>query len=148
VAGVLIGGLPLLVEAAPWFENVYRVLPGTVGVALGRNPNGIAYAVREGMAPLRRRPALVAGTLVGVGAVVALRLAGTLTGAPFALALVAEVAAGGLAAQFLEARRATATDEPEGVPLEWVGIDRPFTAEEVAALDRFLGLEPEPVGAG
>jgi branched-chain amino acid transport system permease protein len=153
VAGVLIGGLPLLIEAAPWFENVYRVLPGTMGIALGRNPNGIAYAVREGLAPLRRRPVLLAGTLVGVGAVVALRLAGALTGAPFALALVAEVAAGGLAAQFLEARRAAAPapdgdDQPAAVPLEWAGIDRPFTAEEVAALDRFLGLEPEPVGAG
>lgn len=56
VAGVLIGGLPLLVDAAPWFENVNRVLPGTMGIALGRNPNGIAYALRQAVAPLRRRP--------------------------------------------------------------------------------------------
>ena len=35
VAGVLIGGLPLLVEAAPWFENVNRVLPGTSGSPSG-----------------------------------------------------------------------------------------------------------------
>jgi branched-subunit amino acid ABC-type transport system permease component len=151
VAGVLIGGLPLLVDAAPWFETVNRILPGTMGIALGRNPNGIAYAVREGLAPLRRRPALVAGTLVGVVAVVALRLAGVLTGAPFALALIGEVAAGGLAAQLLEARRAPGAEiDPDAeaeVPLEWAGIVRPFTADEVATLDRVLGLEPAGAGA-
>jgi hypothetical protein len=64
------------------------------------------------------------------------------------MALMAELAAGGLAAQVLEARRApemAAEDAADDVPLEWAGIVRPFTAEEVAALDRELGLEPEPV---
>jgi branched-chain amino acid transport system permease protein len=161
VAGVLIGGLPLLVEAAPWFETVNRILPGTMGIALGRNPNGIAFAVRQGLAPLRRQSVLLAGTLVGLAAVVGLRLAGALTGAPFGLALVAELAAGGLAAQVIEARRAAApaaapgTTEAAGerdVPLEWAGIDRPWTADEVATLDRELGLDPArrpaAVGAG
>ena len=146
-AGVLIGGLPLLVEAAPWFENVNRVLPGTLGITLGRNPNGIAHSLREALVPLRRRPVLVAGTLVGVAAVVGLRLADVLTGGPFALALLAELAAGGLAAQLLDARQVAAEpaeDAGDDVPLEWAGIVRPFTAEEVATLDRELGLEPEP----
>jgi zinc transporter ZupT len=127
---------------------VNRVLPGTLGITLGRNPNGIAHSVREALAPLRRQPVLVAGTLVGVAAVVGLRLADVLTGGPFAMALMAELAAGGLAAQVLEARRApemAAEDAADDVPLEWAGIVRPFTAEEVAALDRELGLEPEPV---
>jgi branched-chain amino acid transport system permease protein len=149
VAGVLVGGLPLLVEVAPWFENVNRVLPGTMGIALGRNPNGIAHQIRVGLAPLRRQPALLAGTVAGVAAVVGLRLAEVLTGTPFALALAAVPAAGGLAAQVLAARRAagaTATEGPDDVPLEWAGIVRPFTAEEVATMDRVLGLErrPEP----
>ena len=140
VAGVLIGGLPLLIDVAPWFENVNRVLPGTMGIALGRNPNGLAYALRQGLAPLRRQPVLLAGTVVGVAAVVALRLGGALTGAPFALALTAEVAAGALAARLVEARRSPAA--PADVPLEWAGVDRPFTEVEVADLDRFLGLAP------
>jgi branched-chain amino acid transport system permease protein len=150
-AGVLIGGLPMLVEAAPWFENVNRVLPGTLGITLGRNPNGIAHSVREALAPLCRQPVLVAGTLVGVAAVVGLRLAEVLTGAPFALALVAELAAGGLAAQVLEARQASggpAEEAGDGVPLEFAGIVRPFTPEEVATLGRELGLEPEPEPVG
>lgn len=151
VAGVLIGGLPLLIDVAPWFENINRVLPGTMGIALGRNPNGIAHRLREGFAPLRRQPALMVGTLVGVAAVLALRLGDVIDGGIFAVALVGEVVAGGLAAQVIEARRAPdaaadpgdadarGADEPE--PLEWAGVDRPFTEEEIATLDRVLGLE-------
>ncbi len=152
VAGIMIGGLPLLVDIAPWFENVNRVLPGTLGITLGRNPNGIAFTLREGFAPLRRQPVLLAGTAVGVVAVVALRLGDVIDGGVFALALAAELAAGGLAAQFRDARRRppdVATDGgpvPEAVPLEWAGIVRPFTEDEVASLDRVLGLEA-PVGA-
>ena len=83
-AGVMIGGLPLLVDVAPWFENVNRVLPGTMGITLGRNPNGIAFTLREGFAPLRRQPVLLAGTAVGVVAVVALRLGDVIDGGVFA----------------------------------------------------------------
>jgi hypothetical protein len=155
VAGVMIGGLPLLIDAAPWFENVNRVLPGTMGIALGRNPNGIAFALREGFAPLRRQPALLAGTAVGVAAVVALRLTDVIDGGVFAFALGAELAAGALAAQVLAARRrppAPAEAEagpgaaPDAMPLEWAGIVRPFTEDEVASLDRVLGLEA-PAGS-
>jgi branched-chain amino acid transport system permease protein len=143
VAGVLIGGLPLIVDVAPWFENVNRVLPGTLGIALGRNPNGMVHALREGFAPLRRAPVTLVVTVAGVAAVVALRLGDTLTGVPFAVALVGVPVAGGLAAQALLARRerAAAPDEQPEVPLEWVGIDRPFEPADVAALDRTLGLE-------
>jgi branched-chain amino acid transport system permease protein len=144
-AGVLIGGLPLLIDAAPWFENVNRVLPGTMGIALGRNPNGIVHSLREGFAPLRRVPLVLVVTVAGVAAVVALRLADTISGAPFAVGLLGVPVAGGLVAQWLLARRDRADEpaeerEPE-VPLEWIGIDRPFRPEDVAALDRELGLE-------
>jgi branched-chain amino acid transport system permease protein len=145
VAGVLVGGLPLLIDVAPWFENVNRVLPGTMGIALGRNPNGMAHALREALAPLRRRAVLLVATAAGVAAVVALRLADELDGGPFALALVAVPAVGGLAAQLLDARRATRENGPAASPLEWAGIDRPFTDEEVAMLDREMGLE-RPAG--
>jgi branched-chain amino acid transport system permease protein len=154
-AGVLIGGLPLLIDVAPWFENINRVLPGTLGIALGRNPNGIVHSLREGFAPLRRAPLVLVATVAGVAAVVALRLDDAISGVPFAVLLVGVPVAGGLAAQRLVARQ-DRPDEPDverepDVPLEWVGIDRPFTPEDVAALDRELGLESleraERVGA-
>jgi hypothetical protein len=87
--------------------------------------------------------------VAGVAGVVALRLEDMLAGVPFAVLLVGLPVAGGLAAQWLVARR----DRPDGpdrepeVPLEWVGIDRPFTREDVAALDRELGLETVEAGA-
>ncbi|HEY8526152.1 MAG TPA: ABC transporter permease [Acidimicrobiales bacterium] len=142
-AGVLVGGLPLIVDVAPWFENVNRVLPGTLGVAMGRNPNGIVHSLREGFAPLRRVPALAVLAVVGVAGVVALRLAEVLTGLPFALALMAVPVLCGLAAQRLLGRRGRAAEPagPPEVPLEWVGIVRPFEPADVAALDRELGLE-------
>ena len=146
-AGVLIGGLPLLVEAAPWFENVNRILPGTMGIALGRNPNGLAHSLRESLAPLRRQRILLAGTVVGVVAVVGLRLGDVITGGVFAAALAAELVAGGLAASLREARRRPpepAAPGEDDLPLEWAGLARPFTAAEVATLDRELGLDARP----
>jgi hypothetical protein len=35
------------------------------------------------------------------------------------------------------------TGEEDDVPLEWLGIDRPFTSTDVAALDRAIGLETQ-----
>jgi branched-chain amino acid transport system permease protein len=144
-AGVLIGGLPLLIDVAPWFENVNRVLPGTLGIALGRNPNGIVHSLREGFAPLRQVPVVLVVTGAGVAAVVALRLGGDISGAPFALGLIGVPIAGALLAQTVAKRRQRASEPPADpdsqVPLEWVGIDRPFQPADIAALDRGLGLE-------
>ncbi len=93
-AGVLIGGLPLIVDVAPWFENINRVLPGTMGITLGRNPNGIVASLRDSFAPLRLDLPVLAATLGGVAAVVGLRLAEVVTGVPFAVLLVGRAARG------------------------------------------------------
>jgi ABC-type branched-subunit amino acid transport system permease subunit len=146
-AGILIGGLPLIVDVAPWFENINRVLPGTLGITLGRNPNGIVASIREGFAPLRRDVPVLLASLAGVAAVVALRLAEVLTGVPFAVVLLGVPVAFGLVAQYRASREEDAAREAAGeveVPLERVGIDRPFTPADVAELDRALGLESEP----
>lgn len=146
-AGVLIGGLPLIVEVAPWFENIYRVLPGTMGITLGRNPNGIVAAIREGFEPLRRDVAFLVATLAGVALVLALRFAEVVTGGPFAAALLGVPLVLGLVAQFRANRADDARRRVRGdveVPLERVGIDRPFTPADVAELDRALGLEARP----
>ena len=147
-AGWLIGGLPLLVDVAPWFENINRVLPGTLGIALGQNPNGVVATVRERFAPLRQATGVLAVTVAGLAIVVVLRLGDALTGAPFALAVLGLPLAGGLWAR-LRAERAERADRAARrvadaqaeVPLEWVGIERPFEPADVAMLDRALGLE-------
>jgi branched-chain amino acid transport system permease protein len=116
--GVMIGGLPLILEVAPWFEDLNRVLPGTLGITLGRNPNGIVVGTRRRM--------------VAQAAWLRARLPG---GAPPAHARVGEAAA---------APPPTPSADgvaPDGTPWERVGVERAFTPEDVAALDRALGLE-------
>jgi branched-chain amino acid transport system permease protein len=146
-AGMLVGGLPLILNVAPWFESINRVLPGIMGITLGRSPNGFGEIIRQVFAPLWRAPAIVAITVGGVAVVIALRLTDVVGGVPFALVLLAVPAAGALGAR-LRIERATRPTERE-LPLEWIGVERPFQPADVATLDRALGLEapvpqPEP----
>ena len=148
LAGVLLGATPILVDSFSWYENIARVLPGTMGIALGRNPNGIIQDLREGFAPLAKAPVALIATLGATAAVLGLRLAEAVDGGLFALLLALAVLGPGLVLRF-GTGRAGAEAEADGttlggdatVPLEWVGIERPFTREDVAELDRELGME-------
>jgi branched-chain amino acid transport system permease protein len=148
LAGILLGGLPVVVGNYPWFENISNVLPGMMGVALGRNPNGIVQDLREGFAPLGRAPLALAVTLAAVGGVLALRWVDVVSGAPFVVALGAAALSGGLLLRFGLLGGGVPVTEPvlddaasDDVPVEWLGIEREFTPADVAALDRALGLE-------
>jgi branched-chain amino acid transport system permease protein len=152
LAGVLLGATPILVDNFAWYENISRVLPGTMGIALGRNPNGIIQELRVGFAPLAKAPVALIGTVGATAAVLGLRLAEVIDGGAFALLLIAAVLGPGLLLRLRDARglghadqlevaESAVLDEGATVPLEWVGIDRPFTREDVAVLDRELGLE-------
>jgi branched-chain amino acid transport system permease protein len=145
LGGVLVGAVPILVDIFPWYENISRLLPGTMGIALGRNPNGIIQELRVSFAPVGQNVNALVLTLGSVAVVLALRLAEVIDGGLFALLLILAILSGSLLLRVLEARGSapTAHDPTESatVPLEWVGIDRPFTREDVAELDRELGLE-------
>ena len=152
LAGFLLGGLPVIVANYPWFENIAAVLPGLMGVALGRNPNGIVQDLRVAFAPLAKAPAALAITLAAVGGVLVLRWADVVSGLSFGLALVVAALSGGLLLRLGVLRGGelagalaggTVGDEDvvDDVPLEWLGIEREFTAADVAGLDRALGLE-------
>jgi branched-chain amino acid transport system permease protein len=140
VAGVLLGGLPLMTEQFAWMANLEKILPGTMGIALGRNPNGVVHDLRVGFAPLLKSRLATTITVVATAGVLGARLAEAISGWGFAGALVAAILGPGLVLRFLDARRSR-PDEEDEVAWEWVGIDRPFTPEDVAILDRELGLE-------
>jgi hypothetical protein len=116
-----------------------------MGIALGRNPNGIIQELRVSFAPVGENLTALVLTLGSVAAVLALRLAEVIDGGLFALLLILSVLSGSLLLRVLDARRPAPTahgaTESATVPLEWVGIERPFTREDVAELDRELGLE-------
>jgi hypothetical protein len=122
-----------------------------MGIALGRNPNGVVHDLRVGFVPLLRSRIGTAVTVLATGGVLVARLAEAIDGWAFAGALLAAVLGPGLVLRVLDARRTRPADgaeapEVDEVAWEWVGIDRPFTQDDVAALDRALGLETvEPV---
>jgi branched-chain amino acid transport system permease protein len=154
VGGPLFAGVSLAALAAMptwpilsgigWISNLATVTPGFMGIGLGRNPNGAVADMREAFEPLpqRRWPFV---TFLAI------------TAALYAFVIVADIGAwwfiiGGVITLLvctqiaaLRAKPAPESEEAAGVefadvPLEWVGIDRPFTPEDVEELDRRLGL--------
>jgi branched-chain amino acid transport system permease protein len=148
-AGVVLGTTPLLIDAFSWLEKLSLVLPGLMGIALGRNPNGATEQIRAGFAPLKHNRPALALTVCSTLAVLGLRLADVVNGYPYALALIAAGLSGSL---LLRARELLAAPQPgddvavsddghDDVSLEWLGIERPFTTEDAVAIERQIGLD-------
>ena len=76
--GMLLGGNSVLASIVPSVSNVSKILPGTIGITLGRNPNGAASQVADNFRVLVGRWMLIG--FAGTGAVVlwALSTVGTI----------------------------------------------------------------------
>ena len=128
--------------------------PALTGIGLGRNPNGAVHDMREGFAALLASPpvlvAMTLAVLVAYGAAARRRdrqldFVACLVVIPLVASIAATLSAG-----IRAAARGPLDGVPAETPLEWVGIDRPWTDDDVAALDRYLGTsesEWEPSGA-
>jgi len=138
-------GSPVLTNLFPHLTELTLVLAGLAGIGMARNPNGFVLELRQRWHPMLDRP--LVGMAVGAALLAAwlLRIEHVLTSWPYvgiSLAVVVSVPAISL----LTGRAAPAgVDE---VPLEWVGISRPYRPGDVIMLDRALALrEPGPHGA-
>lgn len=151
VGGALFGAaallvlLPLLVTFIPALTRWVPLLPGGTGIALGRNPNGAVHDIREGFDPLLKAPRVLAAMCVALAGVYALRLADVIDNWPFVILSAVVVALSGLVASLVrpkavEEAAGESKAELEDVPLEWRGIDRPWTAADLDELDRQVGL--------
>jgi hypothetical protein len=133
--------------------NFTTVLPALLGISIGRDPSGFVERILTDLEPLRkaRSAAVVAIGVVGVGYLMARN--GTISNWWFIVVVIAV-----LAALNLVTRRVTAADrrdaEAEGeqldgtsadLPLELVGVARPYTAADREMLDAALDL---PAGKG
>lgn len=148
VGGALFAGLSALAfkwlgETFSSLENAVLLLPGLVGMALGRHPDGAVSQIGQGFAPLKTD--VPAAT--GVGVVVALLLgARSADLIPTWVVVVASLLSLVVGNRFA-ARRGTAAAgvDPEGsgahIPLERLGIDRAWTDDDVRELDMALGQE-------
>ena len=151
----LIGPINALIAVAASLQNFTAVLPGLTGIGLGRSPSGVIPLFRKDWAALGRRLALLAGLLAVIVVLWVLRLEGVVNG--WVLFWGSAVVA--LAAQnYAKAREATSTSttststtttsttttitaarpETAEVPVEWLGLRRPWRSEDEEELDRAI----------
>ncbi len=130
-----------------FLANLALVLPALMGVSIGRNPTGAVERVVVSFAPVRRaRPVLVVG-LAAVGAAYLLARDGTISNWWFVVVTAAVIAAMPAAAHRLVPTAAHAPGAsavprpPASLPLELVGISRPYEAADREMLDVALGLQ-------
>ncbi len=151
VGGALFGAasllvlLPLLATLLPSIARWVVLLPGGAGIALGRNPNGAVHDIREGFAPLFESRRMLIVTGVALAGVYAVRLADIIDNWMFVIASLVVFFAGTAVANLtqpkaVEAAAGVPEAEIEDVPLEWRGIDRPWTDADREELDRQIGL--------
>jgi branched-chain amino acid transport system permease protein len=137
-AGVgLYAALPLLPSLWSGLTRVQPILPGIVGIALGRSPSGAAADVSRSFTPLREDAVVLSITVAGCGAWYAVRLLDVFGNPTMWVAMAVTVLVGLGAAS----RRRRPAGAAEVISLEWLGVDEPWSASRVADLDQVLRLE-------
>jgi branched-chain amino acid transport system permease protein len=154
LAGISLGLLTVLPDIVPALKNVLLITPGLIGISLGRNPSGAMSQIREAYAPVRRSKPVLVGLAVAYATIYALRATDVIDNWTAIIASTAVIVLVVPIAELLEQRAAASQAaargelEPEAVPLEWVGITRPFTDEDVREMNAALGVnEVELYGA-
>lgn len=129
-----------------------NALIGLVGISVGRNPNGVAAAVRPAGLRVQADPPVAVGLLVAVLGAWVLRITDVVSNGPY----VGLTAAALVGAAVLATRRQAVPDTHGPAPVagaaalgsdvapELLGLTVPFTAASVATLDEVLGLSSMP----
>jgi len=144
-----------------WLAQFTTVLPALIGIGLGRNPSGFLDDSFGLWGPVVRR--LRPLFLVAVGAELAVwflaltKVVGNWTFAIFSGVVVTALPrlAQRARPELFPPSRTVAVDAAvaarldDSVPLELIGIDRPFVAADLVAIDRVLGMpadaRPSPI---
>jgi branched-chain amino acid transport system permease protein len=142
-ATVVLGAMPAVALTFTAISGVIGLLPGTMGITLGRNPDGIVTDLRERTMAVWRSPAVLAAVVAVEVALTALWLNGAISGwwGSVAVFLVPFLAAR-LVSRGAPAGAATASITALDPLVELEGIEhRPLTGADIAAIDRALGLD-------
>ena len=128
-----------------FFVSVVTVLPATIGVTMGKNPSGAVTDIVEGLDQIKQAKPVVF-TVVGLQVLIwAGAWQDLYNGWWFtiltAINLLVVTRVAGLV-MMAWARRAY--DLPVPTAPELVGIDRPFTEDDLAEMDLALGLDAVP----
>ena len=138
--GVILGGFPIAIATWPFLANLNRVLPGTMGVALGRNPNGAVRDIGSRYEVLGAVPFTVVGLVASLVALAGLTVADVLTGWGLLFGATLALVVWPQVAEVVVRRRAPRVERQD---LEWAGIDRALTDAELREIDAHLGLTDE-----
>jgi branched-chain amino acid transport system permease protein len=146
-AGASLNGLlPLIGTVGDTAARLATMLPGLVGVGLGRNPSGAVQDMSEGVAPLRRDRVALVAMFGAIALWWVLRVLDVIANWPFVILLALTFVVASVAATIRARQKVIDLAEPEPA-LEWVGITSPWTPEQVSALDRALALDQVQVRA-
>jgi len=152
VGGALFAGIGLYgllpAAAALWrpLAKIQTLTPGVIGISLGKQPSGAAPQFSAGFADLRDDTPVLVRTIFGLTLAWGLRVANAYQGWAM-VAVMGVVFAVGLAAARTRGDRRRGAEVRAGkvpvseVPLEWMGLTVPWTAERLAEVDRRLNLE-------
>jgi branched-chain amino acid transport system permease protein len=141
---------PDLEGLTDFLARLSTVLPALLGVSIGRNPTGAVERILEDLAPLRRARSAVVVALAAV-AVAYLAARADLISNWWLIVIVGAIAVAlpQVAKRLVPAGEGVpeAAAEPAAgeLPLELVGVSRPYTEADRVMLDEALGL---PAGRG
>lgn len=136
-------GAPILANLFPSLKQLQTVIVGFAGIGLGKDPNGfIQRDIKPRWSVMWREKLSIAVLIPAMVVVWLLRTTGTIKNWPFVVLELGLLVLGPQLGEYLERRRAetTGTTEPRPVPLEWIGVTQPFTAADVAEMDRELAI--------
>jgi hypothetical protein len=129
-----------------WLVHFTALLPALIGIGLGRNPSGFLSDSFAQFGPLIRKTKPV--LFVGIAAEVLiwfLALRHTIHNWTFviltAVILLALPRIGALVNPSAFGRRTNEGEAGDGIPLELIGVERPFTDVDLREIDRGIGLE-------
>lgn len=140
-AGLILGGFPIAAGIWPFLADLNRFLPGTMGIAMGRNPNGAVRDISQRYGVLKEVPVALGGLLATVTVASALAVGGAIDGWTLTIVLAIAMVVWPQGAEVVVARR---NPKETGEGLEWAGWERPLSAEELRVIDARLGLEEVP----
>jgi branched-chain amino acid transport system permease protein len=151
LAGLSLGLLNVLPSIWPGLSNILLVTPGLIGISLGRNPSGAVAQIREAYDPVRRSKPVLVGIAAAYVAIYVLRSTNAIDNWTTVIVSIAVIVLCVPAAELLQQRAervataaaaaaAGAGEQAPELPIEWVGITRPFTDDDVRTMNAALGV--------
>ncbi|MBU3700425.1 MAG: ABC transporter permease [Acidimicrobiia bacterium] len=125
-----------------FFVSAVTVLPATIGITMGKSPSGAVNDIVEGFSRLKdAKPVMY--TMIGLEVLAyALTAAGVLTNWHFAIAtIVVLFVVPPVGGKIYEKYMLKKFGVPPPVAAEMIGIERPYTDDDLAHMDRVLGLD-------